>query len=426
MQLYSKMVGILTFLLILGLIPNSPLAALPESDNTQFGVVVLHTLPDSVNSKMSLSQIAKSNTELDAIRVALLKSIKQSIFPILRSASAKVEEVGASGDIDIQAEVVRSVSVLVANLKKNLKTLKPKSDIQFGIMIVPTFTAALKAKQLSDEEVPFKFLYGSDRFSVFEPMVDIGGSAQSFLNNEVYEAALRVLYDHRIAQPQDPVLVTVSMMLTLKPVIDDSFVALQSVIGLPLGKRIEFSKNTDQIALTHALLPDPGFNPSLVDAAKSEQPCAFQQLVVPFNATKDIVMHMTFGPIGTFDGTFWKPSPDKKEVVKYVPKLFGKPKFKGKEIPGLDVGFSLTMLSMNMTRQKVEDMDLYLSIGTPKIKVGNFNKPDIDAQFQGEINKAIQEQIANLGPMAQSKVENAAPEMIQSLMSKMFEKRVGK
>ena len=60
--------------------------------------------------------------------------------------------------------------------------------------------------------------------------------------------------------------------------------------------------------------------------------------------------------------------------------------------------FHIFNLIFNLEKQQLDDIDLYLSVGIkqlPGLKIGTINRTEIDNQFKDEINKTIQENIAN-------------------------------
>ncbi len=389
--------------------------------NYKYGLFLAQTRPPEINANMTLEQIEATKTESDTVRKSLLNSIKKTFFPLFRVANPALLGSG----MDLKAEILKGIYAFVDNFKENIKKERVRNPSRFQIMIVPKRSDELVIRNTMGE-VPLMRFYSKDKYALYTPMEnhkEAYKSARDVLVTEMYQGMGKVMEDHYYNNPKQPFFLSLILNVDIDPNPDLSKVFAQVIMGMPINHRIPFDKKDEKIHFKWLNFPTVEKSNSLSFYAQ-KYPCAFIQIDFPFKEGEPQMMHINFGPVGTYRDGRWVRPPGVKFKDR-VPKLTGLVK------NAIEVDFNIFNLSMNLQLQEVTDLDLFLSVGLKaisKFKVGTINKTDIDDQFQAEINKTIQQSIAEqkqkLVGQAKQLAENYSPvkqEVMASLMSQIFQ-----
>lgn len=401
-----------------------------QSDNYEYGIFVVRSLPKDLNAKMTLDQILAADTANARVKDAISKSVAESQTSLLRSLFIEKSLAG----VNLQTEVSKSLKQFNERLKVNLDKAQISETMEFQIHVAPMISKILAARRAGNQVTP-RVLYPTDRVSLVENLPDVSdihADDQRIILNDIYQgmaARLNEKYENGAA---DPFFVSLVINLKVNPAPQDSMWIAQAVLGLPVNKSMPFAQSNDQITFKSVEFPT---YKSTMGLTTDDMPTALLTIEQPL-AAKTGKMLIEFGPIGTFkDGRWVRP----KDLARYstlTPRLVGTPAMKlanGR----LDVAFNILNLTADLETQGVSDLDLYLSLGLPKFpgtRFGFINKADIDTQFQTEINKAIQtaiqDQKNNLKKQGLEKVEalsSVSAPMLEQLVSKLLTtKQAGK
>lgn len=399
-----------------------------NTENYEYGIYVVRSLPTDLKPQMTLEQILEADTVNARVKEAVSKSIAESQTSLLRSLF--IDKSVAS--VNLQTEISKSLKQFNERLKINLAQAQVAQSMEFQVHISPMISKILAARRAGNP-VTARIVYPTDRVSLVEVMPDVAEvheDEQRVILGDIYQGIAARLNDQYIVGAADPFFVSLTINLKVNPAPQDSMWIAQAVVGLPVNKSMPFEQANDQIAFKKVEFPT---YTTALGISTEDLPTALITIEQPLSKSTGKML-LEFGPIGTFRDGRWVRPQDPSLYAKLTPKLVGTPAIK--LVSGrLDVAFNVLNLSMDIESQGVSDLDLYLSVGLPKFpgtRVGFINKADIDQQFQTEINKAIkaaiQDQQKKLKEQGLAKAEaltSISAPMLEQLITKLLSTKQG-
>ncbi|MBL6991481.1 MAG: hypothetical protein ISR65_16980 [Bacteriovoracaceae bacterium] len=405
---------------------NRTIASTNESDrdfvplnkqNFQYGIFVTRTLHPGIHNKQSIDQIIEIQQKQNKVRDALVNGLKKTFFPFVKMFSPALLAEG----VNLQEEILKGLNFFAEELKQ----IEVSEQTSFSIMIVPSLSDELVIRNTFGE-VPLKRFYAQDKYTIYEPLPDTQDAfmtAEEVLRTKIYKGMGKVMADHYYYDTANPFFVSLELKVVLKPNKVDSKIKAQAIIGMPVNKEMPFTEENEQIAFNTVKLPSLDAADSLLRV--SSNPVAFVNIDYPFDEGVDPMMHIEFGPLGTYQNGGWT-RPNGTSFKNLVPKLIGIPKVRGVSTRVIAASFNIFNLSINLKKMEISDLDLILSVGLsrfPAFSIGSINKTSIDEQFQTEINKAVQEGIADQKKSVPGKLTTnlkMQSSVVSGLMEKIF------
>lgn len=394
-----------------------------DSDNYEYGIFVVRSVAPELNAQMTIDQILTADTANGRVKDAITKSVAESQSSLLRSLFVEKSLVG----VNLQTELAKSLKQFSDRLKVNLDQAQITRTMDFQIHVAPMISRIL-AERRAGNQVTARILYPTDRVSLVENMPDAGdihADDQSIVLNDIYQGMASRLNGEYLKGGAEPFFVSLVINLKVNPAPQDSMWIAQAVVGLPVNSSLPFEQSNDQISFKR--IEFPAFDKSNLGLTTDGMPTALLTIEQPL-ASSTGKMLIEFGPIGTFKDGKWIRPKDIANYSKLTPRLVGTPT--GIARNKVDVVFNILNLAADLENQGVSSLDLFLSVGLPNFpgtRLGFINKPDIDQQFQTEINKAIQaaiqEQQKTLKSQGLAKVEalsSISPAMLEQIVSKLL------
>jgi hypothetical protein len=136
-------------------------------------------------------------------------------------------------------------------------------------------------------------------------------------------------------------------------------------------------------------------------------------------------MSINFGPLGSMTNGKWKIKEFKPAYHKMVPKLVGNAIVKGVKVPK-DLKINIYNIDINLDSLKVENINLYLSLGGRLINpiVNRLVLKDVEEEFKNEINNTIEAELNKIKEKVQGKMDAANNDFAKELIAKLFETRI--
>lgn len=411
----------------------------PFQQNYRYGIFFARTVGPELNPDMSLKQLEDGDESSRMVKKAMTDGLKKSLFPLIKAYA------GASlvPGVNIQNEIIQGATSFSQNLKAAIKEEVKKSDldhrVRYQIVIGPAPTQELinRSSGMGIKVAPF---YSLDKYSIFEVVPtheEVEAGADEFFKTVVYKGLTLKAQKYKSNGIKDPFLgaLTFDLLIEPKNKIDDSKMSVQAIVGLPTDQSIPLEGvGNDEIKFQGVVLPQ-ATQPDSGNFTLSHYPMALVRFEVGFKENEEVMTYVELGPIAGYENGQWHRQPG-TEFKDYVPKLRGHvaKKVWGISLDFVEVDFRIYNLYFDVTKAEVTHLDLHLGVGLsrlPGVKFGNFNKPDIDNQFQAEINSTIKAEIENqkkaiLEKLMSQGVENAAqkvnlPKDVMNLMlEKMF------
>lgn len=402
--------------------------------NYKYGIFFAKTLSDQINPSMPIDEILKVEEQDFAIRDSVVRSLKASVFPLIKFYSPDM-----LAQTNITNELVNGLMTFSEELKQNLKQIKNTHRRVFQLMIVPTLSDELIARRRSQGEVPIKRFYSEDKFTIYEPLdshEETYRSARDVIVTEMYNGMTKLMEYHALTSPKNPFFLSISMNIILEENPGDSLISSQITLGLPINKSMPFTESNEEIEFQ--LIEFPTIKGSF---SASKYPCAFINVSYKLDDSP-AKMLINFGPMGTYKGYEWvRPNNQKLKYTtppllrgnfnNMVPRLVGKPKA-AKGI--LKASFNIYNLVFNLEKAYLEDIDLFISLNFANLSglgVGSINKPDVDNQFRDEINKTIQSKIdeqkqkLSKKELKQAASSKLSPKQLSGLLDALFSIDIG-
>lgn len=392
----------------------------------KYQIFLVQTLDKSFIPTMTLEQIKKNGETNAEIKKSFVGAIKKSILPLNRFMNPDLLTSG----VNLQSEVTKMLTVFSNNLKEELKQIKISKTVSFQLKVVPVKSedrVAIDSENnrldsygysgVGSKDVPFKRLYSRDKFSIYEPMIlptqDAPyKDAETVIAQDVYNGLVDVVKFVVNKDHTKPFFLTTSFNIDLLPDVNKSKISIDSVVGLPTNIDMPFTESNEKISFEKILFPE--FD--LTQVSYNLYPCAFIKLVNSFNSS-DILMHIDFGPLGTIKDGQWVRATNIDDIKVATPKLYGKAK------KFIGVNFNVFNLSVNISKQEVSNLDMFLSIGAPIIsrnKIGTINNTSVDKEFETEINKQIQANLKKLDEKKNQLVAKIESGDVASMLETIF------
>lgn len=395
-----------------------------------YTLILSSSIPETITPRSTLDEIARASEDRSAIQAKLLSELKWSMMPL--AARVLVLPLNASKD-NVQELAILAAKKFIERTAHFLATVKTRA--KYRIMLVPQLSKAMEFETElrslgGDQPAPAQknrpHFYSADRLKLINAINSPREEYQivdQAISADVYKAMGFLLHDYHQTRPDVPFFVGLVMDIDLYPNNAQSMASIQTIIGLPSrGLTIPFEKENDQIAFHTIAFPDVSKRVSAVPNA-SEFPCAFVEVRIPITAPEQVLTHINFGPIGRFDnGKFFWP----KDVAMrdLAPKLRGTPKISGRSISPAELDFNIFNLTIDPRTLSVQNLNLFIQIGLKGqgYKGGMFNVATVNQQFENEINKAIQEQLAQQRVELGKKIEAASIDGLGLLSGQDIEK----
>ncbi len=374
------------------------------SENTTWTMFLSKSVPEEINSSMTVEQIVSASTTQKEIEKIVVDVAQQNIARFVRNSTTALM---VKNDYNFNTEFTHSVRLFTRHLRMRLNQLKNKNwtkPITFQIVFAPKISETLLDRR-TDGIVPRLSVYPKDRFLVMEQMPDADSIPVSFNSqiDKLSSAGINLLAHKALTcGSSNPYLVSATLSVSILPDISQSSFKSQLVVGMPMGLSLPFEQANDQIRFTNVIMPDKvnDLNAATGFAPLGEFPMAFVNLTGTLNSS-EVPLLIRFGPIGTFNSGSWERSNGDIARTK-VPRLRGVPVGKIKDL--LSVDFSVFNISAAIDYTKyqnndvleIKELNLYISAGLEAMagfKVGMINKKEIDEQFRSEINKTIKSTI---------------------------------
>ncbi len=390
--------------------------------NTIYGIYLIQDGNSTIQPSDRLSTILTQRTSGQEIKQAVMKSLQSSLMGLSQIFSEGLQQ---GSEMNIQTQGMKAVGTFTENLKKNLANVQISQKQTFQLMIAPTLSEKMIGRSLSAP--PILSLYPSDRTMLIELMPDASDvypKAQGVMNTIVYRGIVNQLRNHMESNMTDqPNFLTLTLTAQLDPDKSKSVVSSEIMIAMPVNLQKDFENENDQIKFTKIVYPEFKAEGDFNFSAQ-RYPVAFVQMRQMLGST-ETAMKLQFGPLGTYQDGQWIRSPG-TDFAKLVPKLRGTPKAKGAlgvAAQLVQVDFNIFNIDTNLVTQEITNIDLYLSAGSrryPNLKFGMINSPQVDSQFQAEINKLISQQTNNIKNHVQ---ETQQLPIVQRLTQILLEKQ---
>lgn len=416
------LIPLIAALLPFSIFANQP--PIPYSGHSDYRLLVVHQQDKEFNPSDDLlipsnplSQTTNQQRTLkrEQLQKAVFASTLKSLVPLMSLITAQpdVSSPDAKGS-DITQLIFTAATIMRQTL---LLELEPHIELNYSL-----FPFVHEIFLIPWNEKRGDLFYGAEKITV-EPSkyVNIlGTNPKSSEFSKKLTGEIKALQSKFYQSSALPVqLLGLRYRIWIDPFANGEFsrvLKLQVLLGLKPRKE-PYVNNTDKMNLYELEIPDLG----------DRQPVAVLNLDLPLmNAATDPKLKIELGDFQEYsnasgDGEF-KLVPTGRN--KSTPKLHGYLPHKNLSKVGID--FSFNQMEFNLKTLNLSALDLLVSPGlhlkNANFTIGGFNVESVDKEFQGEINKTLDQQIQNAIKQGKSQLENGLMKLnwIQDTFVKIF------